>query len=66
VQHTEDIGGNVPESDWQALSQKEESDLEMMMSQCEFAISNAEGFAEQLSKDLSVLDGVRFSFRGTI
>lgn len=56
VQQTEDIG-LVQESDWKALSPKEETDLETMMSQCEFAISNAESFAEQLSRDLSVLDG---------
>lgn len=61
VHQTEDIG-LVPESDWKALSPKEESDLELMMSQCDFAISNAELFVEQLSKDLSVLDGVRCEF----
>ncbi len=46
------------ESDYQALTPKEETDLESLMSQCEFAISNAESFAEQLAGDLSVLDGV--------
>jgi len=61
VRQTEDIG-LVPESDWKALSPKEESDLELMMSQCDFAISNAELFVEQLSRDLSVLDGVRCKF----
>lgn len=60
VHQTEDIG-LVQESDWKALSPKEESDVELMMSQCEYAISNAELFVEQLSKDLSVLDGVRSS-----
>ena len=49
------------ESDWHALSSKEESDLETIMSQCEFAISNAEKFTDELSRDLSVLDGVRAS-----
>ena len=44
--------------DYHALSSKEESDVESLMSQCEFAISNAEAFSEQLSNDLSVLDGV--------
>lgn len=29
-----------------------------MMEMCEFAISNAEAFAEQLSRELQVLDGV--------
>ena len=46
------------DSDWQALTPKEETDLDTMMEQCENAISNAEDFAEQLSRDLSVLDGV--------
>ena len=40
------------------MSEKEQSDLEFLMGQCEFAISNAEAFIQQLSKDLSVLDGV--------
>ncbi|XP_053398468.1 exocyst complex component 1-like isoform X2 [Mercenaria mercenaria] len=43
--------------DYQALSAREESDLESLMSNCDAAISNAENFAEQLSKQLSVLDG---------
>lgn len=50
---------SVNSEDYQALSTKEEADLESLMSQCEFAISNAEAFSEQLSKDLSSLDGVR-------
>ncbi|XP_064636465.1 exocyst complex component 1-like isoform X2 [Lineus longissimus] len=48
---------SVNSEDYQALSTKEEADLESLMSQCEFAISNAEAFSEQLSKDLSSLDG---------
>ncbi|EDO44427.1 predicted protein [Nematostella vectensis] len=43
--------------DYQELSQGEEQDLEHMMSQTENAISNIETFTDQLSKDLSVLDG---------
>ncbi|XP_035825446.1 exocyst complex component 1 isoform X2 [Aplysia californica] len=43
--------------DYQALSGKEEADLELLMSECQVAISNAEAFTEQLSKQLSVLDG---------
>ena len=46
------------DSDWHALSEREEVDIEKLMSGCEYAISNAEAFADQLSKDLSVLDGV--------
>lgn len=44
--------------DYQELTQREENDLEYMISQTENAISNIEAFTEQLSKDLSVLDGV--------
>ncbi len=40
------------------MTPKEETDLETLMSQCDFAISNAELFAKQLEGDLSVLDGV--------
>lgn len=42
---------------YQELTGKEESDLESLMANCDAAISNAENFAEQLSKQLSVLDG---------
>lgn len=45
------------EDDYQALTSKEETDLDQLMSECKIAISNAELFAEQLSKQLSVLDG---------
>jgi len=58
VTQSEDMGGMSADSDWHALSQKEEVDLDTIMSQCDFAISNAEKFADQLSRDLSVLDGV--------
>lgn len=44
--------------DYQELTQREEKDLEIMISQTENAISNIEAFSEQLSKELSVLDGV--------
>lgn len=50
------VGGT--ESDWHALSQREQADLEQLMSGCETALSNAEAFAEQLAKDLNFLDGV--------
>uniref|UniRef100_A0A665V5S2 Exocyst complex component 1 n=1 Tax=Echeneis naucrates TaxID=173247 RepID=A0A665V5S2_ECHNA len=43
--------------DYQELSTREETDIESMMEMCEYAISNAEAFAEQLSKELQVLDG---------
>lgn len=44
--------------DYQELSAREEQDIEGMMVSCEYAISNAEAFAEKLSKELQVLDGV--------
>lgn len=44
--------------DYQELSTREEQDIESMMEMCEYAISNAEAFAEQLSRELQVLDGV--------
>jgi len=58
TQAADDI--EVLQEDYQALSSKEESDLDHLMSECQVAISNAEAFAENLSKQLSVLDGVIF------
>ncbi|XP_071949546.1 exocyst complex component 1-like isoform X2 [Antedon mediterranea] len=49
--------GDTGESDYHALSKKEEDDLQKMMNECDFAIGNAEAFMERLSNDLSVLDG---------
>ncbi|CAL8306958.1 unnamed protein product [Lota lota] len=43
--------------DYQELNTREEQDIEGMMEVCEYAISNAEGFAEKLSRELQVLDG---------
>ncbi|XP_077391210.1 exocyst complex component 1 isoform X4 [Festucalex cinctus] len=43
--------------EYQELSAREEQDIEGMMEVCEYAISNAEAFAEQLSRELQVLDG---------
>ncbi|CAH1965658.1 unnamed protein product [Acanthoscelides obtectus] len=43
--------------DFQAITDKEQEDLKKLISGCEFAISNAEGFMEVLSRDLSLLDG---------
>ncbi|ESO90675.1 hypothetical protein LOTGIDRAFT_233685 [Lottia gigantea] len=48
---------SIEDEDYQALSSKEESDLERLMSSCQAGIANAEVFAEKLSKELSVLDG---------
>uniref|UniRef100_A0A673NLP5 Exocyst complex component 1 n=1 Tax=Sinocyclocheilus rhinocerous TaxID=307959 RepID=A0A673NLP5_9TELE len=43
--------------DYQELNAREELDIESMMEVCEYAISNAEAFAEKLSRELQVLDG---------
>lgn len=44
--------------EYQELNAREEQDIEIMMEGCEYAISNAEAFAERLSRELQVLDGV--------
>ncbi|KAF5308647.1 hypothetical protein FQR65_LT06108 [Abscondita terminalis] len=43
--------------DFQAITDKEQEDLNSLMNDCEFAISNAEAFVEVLARDLSLLDG---------
>ncbi|RZF37975.1 hypothetical protein LSTR_LSTR005475 [Laodelphax striatellus] len=43
--------------EYQALTEKEELDLEQLMNQCNTAVSNAEAFIETLTNDLSILDG---------
>ncbi|MEQ2197670.1 Exocyst complex component 1 [Xenoophorus captivus] len=43
--------------EYQELSTREEQDIESMMEMCEYAVSNAEAFAEKLFKELQVLDG---------
>lgn len=48
-------------SDYQPITEKEAADLKHMMENCEYAVSNAELFMETLSKDLSILDGVKCS-----
>lgn len=47
--------------EYQELNAREEQDIEIMMEGCEYAISNAEAFAEKLSRELQVLDGVNVS-----
>lgn len=49
--------------EYQELNAREEQDIEIMMEGCEYAISNAEAFAERLSRELQVLDGVNISCR---
>jgi len=47
----------INDDDYQALTEKEEKDLEYLLSQTDNALSDAEKFMEQLAKDLSLLDG---------
>lgn len=44
--------------EYQPITDKEMTDLESLMENCYYAVSNAELFMETLSKDLSLLDGV--------
>ncbi|CAG2165014.1 unnamed protein product [Oppiella nova] len=44
------------EESYQALTSREEADLERLMSQCEFTIHNAEAFTEQLTKEVNSMD----------
>ena len=48
----------INDDDYQALTEKEEKDLEYLLAQTDDALSDAEKFMEQLAKDLSLLDGV--------
>ena len=58
------LDSGIGDDDYQALSEREEKDLERLLAQSEDALSNAEKFMEQLTRDLSILDGVSsiFSF----
>lgn len=40
-----------------SVSEREQKDLQTLMTQCDSAVANAEAFAQQLAQDLSVLDG---------
>lgn len=44
------------DDEYQALSNREEYDLEKLMQQCEFTIDNAQAFTEKLSKDSAQMD----------
>ena len=41
----------------QAISEKEEKDLLKLMSQCDYAVTHADRFVEDLQKQLNLLDG---------
>ncbi|RWS28525.1 exocyst complex component 1-like protein, partial [Leptotrombidium deliense] len=50
-----DVNGYEEES-YQALTNREESDLERLMEQCEFTINNAEAFTEKLSREVASMN----------
>lgn len=52
--------GQIVESDEEefGLTEREEFDLEKVLSRVENAVVNAEAFMEQLARELSILDGV--------
>ena len=59
-----DVGSGVdnvvlfePE-EYQALTEKEESDIETMMNELRFNPNDAEEFVEKLTNELMILDGV--------
>ncbi|XP_055693558.1 exocyst complex component 1 [Lutzomyia longipalpis] len=56
---TEEDNGEDPEAyeDFHALTEKEELHLNRLMGECDFAISDAEQFMEQLGRNLQELDG---------
>ncbi|KAM4807666.1 exocyst complex component 1 [Rhinophrynus dorsalis] len=51
------VGDEDAAAEYQELNAREKQDIEIMMEGCEYAISNAEAFAEKLSRELQVLDG---------
>ena len=46
----------------QVISKKEEGDISQLMRDSELAISDAHKFADKLTNDLSLLDGVSLNF----
>ena len=45
------------ESEYEAISAKEAQDLMQLMEKCDHAVTNADLFVEDLSKELNILDG---------
>jgi len=50
-------GGRRGEEDYEPVSTREAADFMAMMEKCEHAVTNADVFAEDLARELSVLDG---------
>ena len=57
----EDDSGGQPEdslADYQPVSTKEEADFRRLLARCNLTIGQTDTFADQLTRELSVLDGV--------
>nr|XP_019931037.2 exocyst complex component 1 [Aedes albopictus] len=57
VEEDDDLDDMVESEDFHALTEKEETNLSRLIGECDYAISNAEQFMEQLGKNLQELDG---------
>ncbi|XP_055534172.1 exocyst complex component 1 [Wyeomyia smithii] len=57
VDEEDDEMDEVESEDFHALTEKEETNLSKLIGECDYAISNAEQFMEQLGKNLQELDG---------
>ncbi|XP_065092557.1 exocyst complex component 1 [Ochlerotatus camptorhynchus] len=53
----DELDDMVESEDFHALTEKEETNLSKLIGECDYAISNAEQFMEQLGKNLQELDG---------
>lgn len=53
----DDIDGFLDGGGYEPISSKESSDLLQLMQKCEHAVTNADVFVEDLSRELNVLDG---------
>ncbi len=53
----EDPDGASGGGGYEAISAKETADLMALMSKCEHAVTNADLFVEDLSRELNILDG---------
>ena len=56
------LDGGIGDDDYQALFEREEKDLERLLAQSEDVLSNAEKIKKQLTRDLSILNGVSSFF----
>ena len=56
------LDSGIGDDDYQALFEREEKDLERLLAQSEDVLSNAEKIKKQLTRDLSILNGVSSFF----